>query len=324
MDKMNNWIASKNVHLPDFIIYGAMKSGTSTLHYILNQHPHVDIPKGEIGFFDIDNILQHPAYNTFDGTNWSFQDLELDPEYYWRWYESRFTGCSTHNVVGEDSTTYLASDIAAKRLSLQDKNIKIIILLRQPTFRSYSHYWHLVRTGRAKYDFEKTILHEPWSVINRSLYYEQLNKLLHYISKRNVKILLFEDFINNKRQVLYDICTFLGIDYNFLPDYALSAHKNQTMIHKFPSLQLLKTRLFPESSKKKIRHLPYNASTYEFKFSKYVNMIHWFHKKVNPAVLKEIPDINKNTKKYLDNYFKKELHGINDLLHRDVMSLWFD
>ncbi len=46
----NNWISPKDVRVPDFIICGTMKSGTSTLHYILNQHPHVYIPDGELHF----------------------------------------------------------------------------------------------------------------------------------------------------------------------------------------------------------------------------------------------------------------------------------
>lgn len=57
--KENEWVAPENVRLPDFIICGAMKCGTSTVHSLLNQHPYVYIPDPEINFFDIDDIFQH-------------------------------------------------------------------------------------------------------------------------------------------------------------------------------------------------------------------------------------------------------------------------
>ena len=61
----NNWIAPGNAFLPDFIIAGAMKSGTTTLHNILNEHPDVFIPDSEIHFFDMDDVIEHPEFNYF-------------------------------------------------------------------------------------------------------------------------------------------------------------------------------------------------------------------------------------------------------------------
>ena len=57
------WKSSEPELLPDFIIGGAMKSGTTTLHNILNAHPRIFIPDGEVHFFDMDNVSQHSDFN---------------------------------------------------------------------------------------------------------------------------------------------------------------------------------------------------------------------------------------------------------------------
>ena len=315
-----NWIAPQNVCLPDFIMCGAMKSGTSTLHYILNQHPNVFIPKREIGFFDIDNIFEHPDYSHFDGNNWITHDIDSNPEKFWDWYSSHFNNAKPTDIIGEDSTTYFSSKIAAKRLSLQSKDIKLIVLLRQPTIRAYSQFWHLVRTGRAKYDFERTILHNPWSVLYRSLYLEHLNVLFKHINKENIKVVIFEEFIKDKQNVLKDLCSFINVDYDLLPTSSLNAHVNKTRIPKFPSLQILKNRIFPELSKKVNTQLPYDISHKTMSYS----LIKFLHKKVNPHIETKLPSINPSTKVFLDNFFSKELDGLNEVMHKDVLSLWFD
>ena len=58
IDKVNAlWKAKQLENLPDFIIGGAMKSGTTSLHAILNSHPDISIAHNELGFFDIDSVL---------------------------------------------------------------------------------------------------------------------------------------------------------------------------------------------------------------------------------------------------------------------------
>ena len=62
----SNWKAPKNSHLPDFIIAGAAKCGTTSLHNILNSHSDVFIPQGEPHFFDHDNFCHHQPNKFFD------------------------------------------------------------------------------------------------------------------------------------------------------------------------------------------------------------------------------------------------------------------
>jgi len=317
------WQAPDINKIPDFIICGAMKSGTTSLHAMLNQHPDVFIPQKELNFFDCDNPLQHPDFNAYAKLQWQSHMLnETNKSDYWLWYQQQFSPAEQRQVLGEDSTTYLASPLAAKRIAQQDKKIKLIVMLRQPSQRAYSNYWHLVRTGRAIYSFEDTLLLNPSSVLDRSLYLNQIEGYLKYFPKEQIKFVIFEEFLKNKKAVLKELCEFIGVDYNALPRSVENLHENKTSYPKYYRLQLLKNRLLPLAG-----NLTYqkhfcteNAIKTPFNFLRYVNAA---HRKVNPLVTRKPIAMTKSTKQFLDDYFKSELEGIDDLIGHDVSSLWF-
>src|SRR5690606_38752775 len=88
----SHWKSKNPDALPDFIIGGAMKSGTTTLHAILNKHPSIAMAHDELGFFDMDSILQHPDFNFFDTNKnqWITQSMVSHPDLLWNWYGSQF------------------------------------------------------------------------------------------------------------------------------------------------------------------------------------------------------------------------------------------
>jgi len=321
-DLTNYWQLPEYSNKPNFIICGAMKSGTTTLHAILNEHPDVFIPNNEIHFFDMDNIIQHPDFNTFNGNEWYFNDISKTSEKYWQWYSSQFDNASNGQLLGEDSTTYLASPLAAERIALQSSQPKIIIMLRNPTSRAYSQYWHLLRSGRATYSFEDTLKYNPESLLTRSLYLSQLKSYFNCFPKNRMKIVIFEEFLANKLQHITDICSFIGIDIKTLPESVFSLHENQSRIPKYPYLQQQKNRFFRAGGNNN-----YNAHFCNQDLLKkpmtLTRLIDYSHRKINPLIAVKPPKMKVSTKHFLDTYFKTELAGINDLLGQDVLSLWF-
>jgi hypothetical protein len=303
-----------------------MKSGTSTLHYILNEHPDIFIPKNELAFFDIDNILQHSDFNFFSGNHWFSQQIEDAPSLFWQWYSSHFDGAADGQILGEDSTTYLASEVAAKRIQLQKKEVKTLVMLRHPTSRAYSQYWHMVRTGRAMYSLEDTIRFEPHSILGRSLYRDQLRNFLEHIPRERVKIIILEEFLTSKRDSLREICDYLGVDCELLPESAIDAHKNKGLIPKYPAIQMSKNRFFRElgnqtySSRLPVKPELTPGSKVKLNVLRTIDRV---HHKLNPLREEHPPEIKASTQKFLDDFFKRELDGINDLLGKDVMSIWF-
>ncbi|MDT0602806.1 sulfotransferase family protein [Thalassotalea castellviae] len=328
MHNSEPWLAPNDTDLPDFIIAGAMKSGTTTLHAILNQHPDVYMPEKELHFFDMDNLIQHPEFNTFDKQFWHCQNLNNEPEVYWQWYKQQFSGASNNQLIGEDSTTYINSELALQRLSKQNKKIKLIIMLRQPTARTYSHYWHMVKAGRAMFSFEDMLQYQPQLLLERSAYVKQLKVLFSYFAEEQVKVVLFEDFLTNKVKVLDEICQFLNIDVEKLPKSALELHQNKARIPKYIKLHLLKTRLFRSNNDN--NYINYFSSTEKEDNNKQVYSPHFFgrlankvYSTINPLIEKQPARIHPSTKVFLDGYFLEEMKEINELLKQDILAKWF-
>jgi hypothetical protein len=320
----DSWLAPSDARIPDFIICGAMKSGTTTLHSSLNQHPDVFIPKEEVHFFDIDNILQHPDFNFFDGKNWIYQKIDINPSRYWKWYMSKVCPSTQERILGEDSTTYLSSETAIKRIAAQRKPIKLIIMLRHPTHRAYSQYWHMLRTGRAIYSFENTVLYEPHSVLERSMYLSQLRYIMSCIPREQVKVIALENFLMNREEILRQTCDFLEIDYASLPKYSSEVHSNSSRIPCFYHLQIMKNRCFRHCGNIYYRsYLPFTPSgKSDSRYLKF-NFIEKVHRVVNPLVSASPPKIKPSTRMFLDDFFKEHLRGLDELVEQELFSLWF-
>jgi len=322
------WPAPPHVALPDFIICGAMKSGTTSLHQMLNLHPNVFIPNKEVHFFDADNIMQHPDFNQFTKLNqgtWHYPNVMEQPEKYWQWYKEQFHLATKGQLIGEDSTTYLASDIALQRIAKQTKKIKIVVMLRQPTARTYSHYWHMVKAGKALYSFEDTLRYLPHSLLDRSAYLKQLKSLYTHFPKEQVKVILFEDFIANKLATLNELCNFLNIDINGLPKQAFNLHANAARVPKFLMADLIKNRLFRgganQASENHFQIDEQSKTLYRFTVSKAFNKI---YRLLNPLINRKAPPISAASQAFLDRYFYQELQGIDELIGQEIMSKWFN
>ncbi|PRX43511.1 sulfotransferase family protein [Salegentibacter salegens] len=315
-----NWIANDINSIPDFIIGGSMKSGTTTLHQILAGHPNVFIPEKEIRFFDTDNILQHPNFHSFNPKNqkWSdtIQGNELKKA--WKWYQNLYEDQKTM-LKGEDSTSYLASEIAADRISRQNKKIKLIFLLRQPTLRAYSQYYHMLRRDSAMWSFEDTLKFNPYSVLYRSLYKTQLEYYYSLFPEDQIKVILFEDLIKNPKCVIKDLSIFLNLDYAQFPDEIFDMHANKAKLPRFPRLQLHKNKIIGNLSPRYI-----NKSQSKSKQLITEKVFEKFFNRINPKINKKAPRINPSTKEYLDKFFYRELNGIDELTGLNIMKRWFD
>ena len=128
--------------LPDFLIVGVMKGGTTSLFRYLVRHPQVLPPfRKEIKYFDC---------NYINGQNWYQAHFPL---------KKKFVGGS--KLTGEATPYYIFHPQAPMRIAEALPEAKIIILLRNPIDRAYSHYQHMVRVGREPLSFEEAIAAEP-------------------------------------------------------------------------------------------------------------------------------------------------------------------
>ena len=325
MSKTSNsyWISKQKDALPDFIIGGAMKSGTTTLHAILNAHPDIKIATDELGFFDIDSIVQHGDFNFYNQKTktWTTQSLINNPKLIWDWYYSKFT--NPNKINGEDSTTYLASRLAPQRIAMQEKPIKLIFILRHPTQRTISNYHHSLKSGRAIYSLEDTLKYAPLSIIRRSLYKEQLENYYKHIPFERIKVVLFEDLIEDPRNCIKELCDFIGVDPQKISDESYTLHSNKTNGPKYIKLQLLRNRILRYYGNYRYSNFLPQQPEIQKTIPLWHKIIHKLHKKINPLKSKYKMMPEQGTIDFLDAFFEEEMLGIDALVQKDIYSRWF-
>ena len=190
--------ALSTVRRPDFMILGAMKSGTTTLHSYLSRHTSIFMcsPK-EPMFFSREDIYARG----------------LD------WYFSLFQAAREDQVCGEASTCYSRwphfGDVAA-RIHSAVPDAKFIYVMRHPVDRAYAHYRHEMQ-DRLVFRHEKAIsLDEALEtlpvIVETSLYRRQIDKFLNYFPSDRFLLLFFEDLTRNPGPVLAMAQRFLGLE----------------------------------------------------------------------------------------------------------------
>jgi hypothetical protein len=323
MQKGTNLAGPVTLRIPDFIIAGAMKCGTTSMHRILNSHPHIFVPQKEIHFFDVDDLIQHPDFFFFDGQRWHYPSFRKKNTEYWDWYSAFFAAAKQEQLLGEDSTCYLASEIAPERISKVGKEIKIIIMLRDPTDRAYSHYWHLVRTGRATLSFEETIQIEPASVLSRSLYEKQVRNYLRFIPRERIYFIVFEEFIRNIDATTRKVCAFLGVDGNLIDLSQADSHANAGRWPKYTELRLWRNRVLRQRAKvvyqRHLINVP-DGNDGPFVLTRLADKI---HSAVNPFVKDKRVDMCHDTRMMLDDYFSTQNAGLSKLLDANLDETWY-
>ncbi|WP_423820961.1 sulfotransferase [Salinisphaera sp. SPP-AMP-43] len=320
---MNEWVSSSPNDLPDFLIAGAMKCGTSTLHWLLDSHPDIHMPRDEIGFFDIDDVYQHSDFWVHRKNRWHRPSVIDDPDHYWRWYREQFKGSGHESIVGEDSTTYLASARAFERIAAQPKPIKIIVSLRHPVDRAYSQYWHELKAGRARYSFEDTVTMAPHMVLGRSEYRDQIARLLRHIPREQIFFFVLEDFLADRAPYLNNVFDFLGADPARFDNLNLDIRANLSKTPRAPALHRVKNAIMQ-------RRIP---SRYSARLGfdadrtigrRMANKISHYADRLSLSTDIRPPAMRPGTRDMLDSYFSEQFRDLNDLVGFDLRGRWFE
>jgi hypothetical protein len=195
--------------LPDFVIIGAQKGGTSFLYYLLTRHPLVEpAARKELHFFD-----QPERFD--NGAGW-----------YRRCFPRPGLIDGRRTITGEATPSYLFDPPVAKRMAGVVPHVRPIALLRNPVDRAYSHYQMQVKRGTEPLTFEVAIEQQHSSYVSRGLYVNQLLRWFEYFSKEQMLILKSEDFFERPIETLKVVLNFL-----YLPDWQPDASELQQRRH---------------------------------------------------------------------------------------------
>ncbi|MCI5157344.1 MAG: hypothetical protein D3906_02700 [Candidatus Electrothrix sp. AUS1_2] len=283
--------------LPNFFIAGAPKAGTTTLYRYLGEHRDVFMSNvKEPNFFSYDQIVEQKLYYSEKGI--STQGA----------YEKIFEKVGLEKAVGEASVSYFFYKQVPLKIHSCIPDAKIILILRSPVERSFSHYLMDLRLGYINHSFEdivyKQIIHPMLILyyqqfIELGFYYEHVKRYFDVFGEQNVKVFLHDDLENNARQIFAELCDFLGIYFNDRVDFTKKYN-----VYKTPRNKIFKFLY----SIKKCRQLTH-AIIPNFMIN---NVKNWLLISGNKPKLSEI------TRKYLNDLYKKNIYQTGKLIRRDL------
>ena len=208
--------------LPNFIIAGAAKSGTTALAGMLAQHPDVFM-----------SPLKEPSYFLFADAPPSFcgpgdEGFNRQVVTSWREYTRLFEAAAGRGAVGEASVFYLYNPACFPRIRKALGDVRIILVLRDPVERAFSAYAHMRRDGREVTNFEAALRDEDrrvsagweyvWHYRRVGEYGSQCRALFDVFPPEAVRVYRYSDLEEDPRGVCRDAFAFLDVDAAFVPD----------------------------------------------------------------------------------------------------------
>ena len=296
--------------LPNFLIAGAAKSGTTSLYYYLKGHPEIYLSPVKEPCFFTHQILELPQQGIGDEKKFYIKTFED--------YCRLFQGAEGKKAVGEAS---------ADSVYLYDKTIPIIkrilgdpaiiILLRNPVTRAFSAYLHLVRDNREPLSFEEGLAEEEdriqrnwqcmWHYKIRGLYYGQVKAFMKAFSR--VKVVLHDDLKKTPMSVVKEVFEFLGVDTSYQPTDTATRY-NTSGIPRFKSLNNL--FLMKNIVQRSIR----NTGSFMLTEDRWVKLRDTLRGKLLVKT-----EMKPETRAYLQQYFREDILKLRELTGKDL-SAW--
>ncbi len=223
--------------LPNFLVIGAPRSGTTSLYEYVNSHPAIYMsPTKEPDIFTrpwLERLRRANADAVRPLDEEAAGDAEamadLTP------YLALFAGSEGHPIRGEASASYLGDPIAAPALKRYLPDVKMVAILRDPAERMHSHYVHHVRILRdqgateegiaaltdtyhraiddaVRHGFDKPATNDPEVWIRAGFYHRHITRYRSIFPEEQLRIYWFEDLAREPRQLAADVFRFLGVD----------------------------------------------------------------------------------------------------------------
>lgn len=293
-------INGERAKLPDFLIVGAAKSGTTSLYAYLQKHPQIYMPKNKEPCFFSFAEIEKKSSDVIKG-------LDIITDFYN--YLDLFKEVNNSHILGEASTTYLylyeETIKNIKKYHPNWKELKIIIIIRDPTERAFSHYLNVSASG-LNLSFEKII--EKWKLkqlskynnyIDYGFYYNQIKSYKDNFNQ--VKVYLFDDLEANSTMLVKDLLEFLDVDTSFNIETSLKYNVSIDSKNKLLSKLIYKPNLF----KRIIKRL----------LSKEVRV------KIKNKILENFsnkPQLKSSCRKFLKEIYKEDILKLQDLINKDL------
>src|SRR5690348_277983 len=282
--------------LPNFFIVGTPKAGTTSLYHYLDEHPDIFMsPIKETNYFSYEEIKSQGLFYNEEHINTLAQ------------YEQQFKDAKNESAIGEASVSYLYYASVPSKIKEFNPDARIIIVLRNPVDRGFSHYLMDKRLGFVNLSYEDIVwernIHPKSQLyyqqyIGLGQYYEQVKRYLTIFGEKQVKILLYEDIIRDIEKVVKELFMFLNVNCDFSPD-TNQQHNVYTSPKNFFIQKLYAQKKFRTVAKKIFgENIQQQLKNVFFKQDK--------------------PELDKKLKQDLIQIYKENIYKTSDLLKTDL------
>ncbi len=299
---------NNEVDLPDFLLAGSAKCGTTTIFQYLQRQSSVFLPE-----------LKEPFYFSFGNEKPTYTDARFNSKVIWKTeeYVALFKNAKTSQLIGDASTSYLYTaekTIQNVKSLYKEKasDLKIIVILRNPAERAFSHYTHLIRNGIEKLEFSEAIT--PQNIEQRSkemwgfdytgygLYGAQMEVFKNFF--KHILVLDYEE-LAQPNQMMEKIYTFLDIKNPVKVEEKIEANPSGVPKSKFVTA-LIRSKRF----KKIIKQITPSKALPIFQ-------------KMKDSLLKKSivkPKISEQDNHYLREFFRKDIEKLERILNKNFNS----
>jgi hypothetical protein len=216
--------------VPDFVVIGAAKSGTTSAWRWLRMQPDCFLPSPkEVDFFSSDE-------------NWE-RGLS--------WYRAQFAAAGAEQKAGEVSPNYTSPDraaISAERMAKSLPNVKVVFLARNPIERMRSHYRHEVQRGRERRPLAAALAEPSSPYVRRSLYSVCLEPYMTKFPDEQIAVVRFEDLVDDAASGWAALLSFLGLEPRPRPEAPVNATSQKRQFRGL-TLKLYETKLLRLASR---------------------------------------------------------------------------
>jgi len=285
------------MRLPNFLIIGAQKAGTTSLYEYLRQHPQVYM-----------SPVKEPHFFTYEGETPPSAEIVTEWSHYLALFSKAREG---HVAIGEASPSYLHAEHAPGRIARYLPRARLIAILRNPVERAFSNWIHNVEHGREQLSFPEALAQEEERMRQgagyafyykwKGFYFRHLSRYLALFPRDQLRVYLFDDLRANPSFVMRDLFEFLEV----YPDVSIRFERHNvsgvprgmagrlfSRIRKLQAAQQIGKRLMPEAIRRRARS----------------------QLLVKPALQEEV-------RAYLIEVYREDVLRLQDLLRRDL-SAW--
>lgn len=303
---MDVQIGAREIKLPDFLIVGAARSATTSLHHYLKSYDEISMPVKEPWFFSyVNNPPRYSSPGAYD-VIYKLED-----------YIAIYKNIPGGRIIGEASPSYLYTYGTTIR-NIKDvygsfyQKLKIIIILRNPIERAYSHFMMHKRGYREPLDFEEALapetiaarLRSNWDIfydyVGCGLYCAQVKSYIEEFPR--VKVLLYDDLAGDPRNALRELCEFLCVDFR---EDVILERLNKSGVPRLEILNKIINRsslfkdflmaVIPRAIRNRMKHNAYVLN-------------------IKPV------EMSSKQKDYLYPFFVRDIENLSGLLNRDLTN----